>query len=306
MKLRLRSSEWIIIGYFCCAALAATLSLRTWKGWLVAIIIAGLVWALSTTQSLARDCVPVVWTYVAYREMNWFAPLTRDYHLEKTWIVWDRWLLDGLHLRAAIESAGILLPAYFEMCYALVYLVTPISLAAIIYYGRRDRVNQFWLAYLAGTLGTYLLFPYFLSEPPRTVFAGQDLPHAVTAIRSFNLWIAQNYGIHSSVFPSAHVAAALSAAWGLLITLPQRKRLGLSMAVYGSSVALGALYGRYHYLADVVSGIAMSFVGLAAALIFEPRKAFQPAAVSRNVDSERAPRGAGISPTLPERGRTRS
>jgi membrane-associated phospholipid phosphatase len=292
----------MIVGYFCYAALLATLSLRSWSGWLVAIVIAGLVWALSTTQSLVRDCVPVVWTYAAYREMNCFTPLVRDYHLEKIWIVWDRRLLDSLHLRAVIESVGILLPAYFELCYALVYLVTPISLAAILYYGRRDRVNQFWLAYLAGTLGTYMLFPYFLSEPPRTVFAGQDLPHTMTAIHTFNLWIAQNYGIHSSVFPSAHVAAALSAAWALLVILPERKRLGLLMAVYALSVAVGAVYGRYHYLADVVSGITMSFVGLTAALIFEPRKASQPAAVSCNAGSC----GADILSTLLGRARTRS
>jgi hypothetical protein len=40
----------------------------------------------------------------------------RDHHLERAWIVWDRWLLDSGHLRAAIEGAGVLFPAYLEFC----------------------------------------------------------------------------------------------------------------------------------------------------------------------------------------------
>lgn len=267
MKLVLapRSSEWMIIGYFCYTALIGTWFLHSWKGWLVASAVGVLVFAISMTQHAVRDWVPLAWCYVAYRQMDWFTPMARDYHLEKTWIVWDRWLLDGHHMRAVIESGGSLLPASFEFCYALVYVVTPISMVAISHYGRRDLANRFWLAYLAGTLGSYALFPFFLSEPPRTVFAGSDLPHFVTAIRRINLWIAQNYGIHSSVFPSAHVSAALSAAWGLLVTLPERKRLGLLMGGYSLMIAVAAVYGRYHYLADVVSGVGMSFLGLAAA-----------------------------------------
>jgi membrane-associated phospholipid phosphatase len=262
---QIRSSEWMILVYFCYTAFLVALFLRSGKGLLLAAAVGFAIWLISMRRNVLRDWAPLAWSYVAYRQMDWFTPLARDHHLEQTWIVWDRWLLDQHHLRAVIESSGRLLPEYFELCYSLLFVVTPISIAAICYYGRRDLVNRFWLAYLAGTLGSYALFPYFLSEPPRTVFAGADLPQTVTAIRRFNLWMVQNYGIHASVFPSAHVSAALAAAWGLLIILPERKRLGWMMAIYSLFVAVAAVYGRYHYLADVVSGIAVSFLGLAAA-----------------------------------------
>ncbi len=100
---------------------------------------------------------------------------------------------------------GALLPMYLELCYVLVYAVAPMSLAAIFWSGcpdRRVRVSRFWFAYLAGTLGAYALFPFFPSEPPRTVFAGADLPHIITMIRRLNLWILGGYGIHPSVFPA--------------------------------------------------------------------------------------------------------
>ena len=97
------------------------------------------------------------------------------------------------------------------------------------------------------------------------VFAGLDLPGIVTPMRHFNLWIVGHYGIHSSVFPSAHVSSTLGAAWGLLLTLPKRRWIGWIMVFYGLSVAIATVYGRYHYAVDAAAGILMSLVGLAAA-----------------------------------------
>lgn len=262
---RLRSSEWLLLGYFAYVALIAPFFISPWKPWILAAAVGALVFRLARTESWFRDLAPLVLTLIAYREMNWFTPPVHDDHLEQTWIVWDRLLLDDYGLRAAIESAGSLAPFFFELCYALVYAVAPVALWVLFSNGRRDRVNQLWLAYLAGTLGAYALFPYFPSEPPRTTFAGQDLPHIVTFLRRFNLWIVGHYGIHSSVFPSAHVSSALSAGWGLLATLPARRRwMGWAMAVYGLCVAVGSVYGRYHFAIDAVAGIAVSFLGLAA------------------------------------------
>ena len=61
-----------------------------------------------------------------------------------------------------------------------------------------------------------------------------------------------DYGIHSSVFPSAHVSSAFSAAWALFAYLPERKRYGWAMLIYAISVAVATVYGRYHYAADAV------------------------------------------------------
>ena len=156
------------------------------------------------------------------------------------------------------------------------YAVAPVALWALFANGRRDRLNHFWLAYLAGTLGAYALFPYFPSEPPRTAFAGQDLPHIVTFLRRFNLWIVGHYGIHSSVFPSAHVSSAWSAAWGLLETLPEKRWIGWTMAAYGLAVAVASVYGRYHYAVDTVAGVLVSLLGLAAVKLFSYRNSRGP------------------------------
>lgn len=204
--------------------------------------------------------------------MDWFTPLVRNHHWEQTLIVWDRVLFDRYALSAAIESAGRLMPTFLEFCYMLVYLVAPVALWVLIANGRRDHVNHFWLAYLVGTLSAYALFPYFLSDSPRVAFPGENLPHLISVFRRINLWIASRYDIHSSVFPSAHVSSALSAAWGLMEAIPERRWIGWTMAIYGLFVALATVYGRYHYAADAAAGIAISFLGLVAVKIADYRK----------------------------------
>jgi membrane-associated phospholipid phosphatase len=269
---RLRPYEWLIIAFYTYVAVIAPIFIpkgeTRWLGAAVAAIGAAILLGLTHRYVILRDWIPIAFTLGAYREMNWFTPAVRDHHLELNWIVWDRWLLDTGHLRAVIESLGPLLPSLLEICYVLVYAIAPISLTILFLNSplnlRRERVNAFWFAYLAGTLTSYALFPYFPSDPPRVVFAGFDLPHVVTVFRRFNLAILGKYGIHASVFPSAHVSAAFSCAWGLLIAMPDRRRFGWIVAIYASLVAIATIYGRYHFAADALAGFAISFLAFTA------------------------------------------
>jgi membrane-associated phospholipid phosphatase len=263
----LRQYEWLIIAYFTYVAAVAPFFISGNKRWLPALIAASaiaILVALSRHDSHVRDWIPLVLTFTAFREMNLFTPAVRDHHLENAWIGNDRWLLDTAHLRAAIESLGPLIPSYLEICYVLVYAIALISALILLFNQRRDQLNTFWFAFVAGTLASYALFPYFPSDPPRTVFAGADLPHIVTVFRRFNLAILGQYGIHSSVFPSAHVSAAFACAWGLFITMPDRRRYAAMVATFAFSVATATIYGRYHFAVDALAGFAVSFLAFSA------------------------------------------
>lgn len=262
--MKLRSSEWLAIVYFVyVAAISPFYIAAAWRAWIVAAVVMAGFRLASRWRSIVRDLAPLAATLAAYREMNWFTPAVHDHHLERVWIVWDHLLLDGYGVRAAIEKTGVVVPGLLEMCYLLVYAVAPVALWALFASGRRDRVNQLWLAYLAGTLGAYALFPYFPSEPPRTAFPAADLPHVTTVLRQANLFIVGGYGIHSSVFPSAHVSSAFSAAWGLLAAIPERRWIGWSMAAYAVLVSIATVYGRYHYAVDVAAGLGVSVAAIA-------------------------------------------
>jgi membrane-associated phospholipid phosphatase len=69
-----------------------------------------------------------------------------------------------------------------------------------------------------------------------------------------------NYGIHTSVFPSAHVAGAFAAAFGAFRTLPERRWVGRLLLTIACLIAVATIYGRYHYIADAVAGLAVAVV----------------------------------------------
>ena len=280
----LRSSEWLLIFYFSYVAMISRVfglpPEVAWRPFAVTLLVALLFACLAYGEeheykrafSMARDWLPVALILVAYQEMDWFAFLSHDHHLEFGWIQWDRALLYRLALQKTIELLGPLGPSFMELCYLLVYAVGPFTVAVLYFVHRRERVNQLLLIYLLGTLMSYALFPFFPSDPPRVVFGGADAPNIVTALRRLNLWLVNDYGIHSSVFPSAHVSSAFSAAWALLLVLPEKRQFGIGMLIYAVSVSIATVYGRYHYAADVMAGFWVSVAaGVVGAFIVRPQ-----------------------------------
>jgi membrane-associated phospholipid phosphatase len=272
VKLSLRSAEWLLVIYFgYVAAIAPRFPLEqqiVWRPFLVEVLVCALFLALAygesrehaTVFSMLRDWASVAVLLLAYREMDWFSSMPRNFDLELRWVAWDRSILYHWGLQRAIEGMGALGPLLLELCYVLVYAVAPFVVAVFWIQHRRERVNGALFLYLLGTLLAYALFPYFPSDPPRVAFGGSDMPNIVTSARQLNMWLTGNYGIHSSVFPSAHVSSAFSAAWAFFAFLPERKRYGWGMLVYAVCVAVATVYGRYHYAADAVAGMALSLV----------------------------------------------
>ncbi len=211
--------------------------------------------------SVARDLVSLALIVLAYREMGWFAQPHPDHTLESSWVAWDRAGLRG-GARAVSESIGPVIPSILEISYALVYALAPFAIAMLYVYERRDKVDQFLFIFAVGVLLCYAQFPFWPSDPPRVIFSGEDLPSYQTVFRRFNLWMLGNYGIHTSVFPSAHVAGAFAAAFGAWRALPERRWVSRFLFVMASLIAIGTVYGRYHYLPDAVAGLLMASTAL--------------------------------------------
>lgn len=210
-----------------------------------------------------RDWMPQALAILAYKQMGWFAMGGRDVGIEYRWIDWDRLFLDTMHGRDAIEAFGFVLPLFLEISYALVYAVAPFSVALLYRKNLRPCVDFFLTMYLLGLLLCYAQFPFWPSEPPRTVYAGQDLPGVHTPVRDFNLWMVGTHGIHTSVFPSAHVSGAAAAAIAMARIMRGRKWIVRGYVLYAALVTVATVYGRYHYGVDAVAGVAIGgFAGL--------------------------------------------
>jgi membrane-associated phospholipid phosphatase len=208
-----------------------------------------------------RDVYPLALILLGYRQMGWFAPAHHTYALERLFVPWDRLLLVDWGAKSAIEVLGPVLPSILELSYSLFYAIPLFSLAMLYVYGQRERAEELLATAAAGAVTVYALFPFFPSEPPRVVFFGQNQPAYAGVFRHFNEWLLGGYGIHTSVFPSTHVAGAVSCALVMWRILPERRWVGCVLLPLAGLIAVSTVYGRYHYAADAVAGL---LVGLAA------------------------------------------
>lgn len=123
---------------------------------------------------------------------------------------------------------------------------------------------------------TYLFVPVvgprilFVESPERSWFLETygRLPAAVpTAVQGgpfagLMAFIYRNFEAWSAAFPSSHVAIALTTAWFSWNHLP---RLRWPHAVAAALLCVATVYCRYHYVVDVLAGVAVAAVLVPAA-----------------------------------------
>jgi membrane-associated phospholipid phosphatase len=294
-SLQLRNSELLLIFYFFyLAAIAPFLKDRPYANvrllWLameVTAMLALLAWAESrwhrTAYSVARDWVPLGLALAAYRALDLFSPAHYTFQFEPLWISWDKVVLGDWGIRHFIQSIP-LLPGYLELCYLLTSSAATIGLVILYMRRRRKRAELFMFAYLLGLLLAYMIIPWYPSQPPRVIFPAVEAPTATSMLRTLNLNVLNRTGIHSGVFPSAHVSSVFAAAIGMFLALPERKWVGWAFLVYAFSVAVATVYGRYHFAADAVAGIVVSLP--VACLLLGAKQNQSSAVVSGNTSPE--------------------
>lgn len=280
---RPRITEWILGGYFL-YTLVLTFVIPLSVGLRVQSAAAS-VTALAILYRLARfpagyvpaswrNVLPVFGVLLAYKQMGWFARPAGNHELEDAWVEWDRLLLESWGLKDGIESLGPVLPSLLELAYLCTYVVGPAGLLVLLAYGRMERADRFLAFYVASAVVSYSLYPFFPSEPPRTVYPEELLGEHGSVFRDLNWWILGLGGIHTSVFPSGHVSSSFGAAFGLLFSLPERRRYGIAASVLASGIAIATVYGRYHYAVDALAGLVVScVVSLACVVGFRRRDA---------------------------------
>ena len=262
---RLRVSEQAAGLYFLyVSALAAILPLAGEKRlriWSVNLLLGGLFACLSHAPTALRDWLPAPLILLAYKEMGWLAQPHADISRETAWVYWDRLVLGDYGVKALIECAGPAIPGLLELCYLLVYVMVPVSIGLATIYAR-DRVEHLTFPLLVTCLITYALFPFFASEPPRTVFPTDLVPTYQTLFRQINWYICGGYGIHTSVFPSGHVASASAATAGVYRLMPQRRWAWGTLALISPGIFIATVYGRYHFLVDSLAGALVALIVL--------------------------------------------
>jgi membrane-associated phospholipid phosphatase len=87
------------------------------------------------------------------------------------------------------------------------------------------------------------------------------------------VWILSRCDIQTSAFPSGHVTVGFSAAFAMLLALPEYRRAGWLLLGMASMVLVNTIYGRYHYAADGLAGLAISAAAAGIAMAYNARMA---------------------------------
>ena len=153
------------------------------------------------------------------------------------------------------------LSSVLHACYGAYYCV--VALVPLWFWFRGDR-EAFRRAVFINTLALvvcYLIFAAFPVAGPRYAFplvTGPVVENLPARFVSFMLGAASI----GTAFPSSHVVAAWCAAYA---AWRDARRLALVLAPVVFLLALGTVYGQFHYAVDAVAGAVLAVALMAAA-----------------------------------------
>jgi membrane-associated phospholipid phosphatase len=103
----------------------------------------------------------------------------------------------------------------------------------------------------------YTIFLLFPVAGPRYLFAPAQNPATATPIALFTQELLNAASSRGTAFPSSHVAVALVAS---LSALREWRPLGATLLPLATLLALGTVYGQFHYAVDALAGAAVAAV----------------------------------------------
>jgi len=142
-----------------------------------------------------------------------------------------------------------------ELGYLACFPLVPAAFAVVSIAGSQADAARFWTSLLAAGFACYGTLPWLVSRPPRLL--GDAARVTSTAMARVNVSILDRVSHGFNTFPSGHVAVSVAAAISVGEVWPGA---GLVFGVAAAAVALGAVAGRYHYLADVALGAAVGIL----------------------------------------------
>ena len=207
-----------------------------------------------------RHLYPLLFFIVLYEETRnlvhmifpgWFDPLIN--HLELK--VFD--VYPTVWMQKFISSA---LNEYFMFTYSFYYLLLLILGLGLFFRKKIEELDNLTFTSAVAYYISFLGFIFFPVEGPR---------HALSALHNLELEgafftpLAQGLikvaGIHGGAMPSSHVAVALVV---LIYARRYHRFLYCILSLPILSLFVSTVYGRFHYVSDVVAGLLVGWVSI--------------------------------------------
>jgi membrane-associated phospholipid phosphatase len=180
----------------------------------------------------------------------------------------DHWLIlfdynfAGVHPAAWMATFGTpALNDFMQFCY-MTYFLYLVILPAILY--MQGKRAAFWTVMVSTAIAhysVYVLAVLFPVESPYFALASLNLPPLTGGAFTTTVEFVERFGrVHGAAFPSAHVAGSMVA---LLAARRYKPWLCWICLPFFLSMCVATVYGRYHYVADVLAGIVLGAIGWA-------------------------------------------
>ena len=140
------------------------------------------------------------------------------------------------------------LAAVLEVAYACVYPLIPLALIVRVLFLADPDPAQFWSVILVTDYICFAFLAWIQTRPPRSI---ERTDPWNSIVRRFNLGLLGTASIQVNTFPSGHAAEALACA---LLVLGAPWPVFLAMLVAALPDPAGAVFGRYHYALDAITG----------------------------------------------------
>lgn len=253
--------ELLAIVYFVtfAAAVSATGRPRR-RGWAVAATASALMAAVVALAAAGLPLTARLWLAHLYLVTAYWLPALveprDDNRAFERWLVNTdaRWQQRLVRVPTSLALAG-------EFAYLLCYPFVPAAFAVVWVAGTAADADRFWTAVLLAGFTCYVSLPWLTARPPRLLSAGE---RDSSRVAGTNAAILARLSHGQTTFPSGHVAVSIAAALSVLSV----SILGaLVFTAIAGGIALGAATGRYHYVIDVVTGIAAGLLALLVAAL---------------------------------------
>lgn len=209
-----------------------------------------------------RGWTPLLVLFFLYAELPALIQAAGHPHpLDAIVIGWEQGLFGEQPARTwAAAMPSFLLSETLHLAYLSYYPIIYVVPAALWFAGRRDDFSEAVFALLLTFVACFVCYIIFPVAGPRYLWTASapDGPFRRVAI-----WLLESGSSRGTAFPSSHVAVA--AAQSLLAARYFGSR-GAVLGVFAGGLALGAVYGGFHYAVDVVAGLALGLTTTALAL----------------------------------------
>ena len=206
-----------------------------------------------------RHWYPHLFFLFCFEELGRLVHLVNPGWEDAKLIAFDHWLF-GVHPSLWLEQFAT--PArneFFQFTY-ITYFTYLLIVGGVLYFCRDWKGYWATMTYsaVAYVIG-YSVAMFFPIQSPWFSMAGMWHGELHGGVFTAAINFIEHFGrVRGAAFPSEHVAGSVAALWG---AWKHRHWLFWTLLPFAACMFVSTIWGRYHYVADVIAGIATGTLG---------------------------------------------